>query len=272
MVAIGGSGRRSSAVLFVAHALALALVLIAAAPTSHGLRISESSRTEQIDQAFDGVTATCPRGEAPLSGGYQIPNPLLEDNYYLPMGTFPAGDDGWQTSAKLAAGDIGENVLTSVAYCSALGKDVKTRSDSVDLSGSTFTDLTAVCKRSEVAISGGWALSTNNGYGLLLKSLRAGKRSWTINGGMTGGSGTLLVFANCLPEKETPKIVTRKRTADIVTGEALDASASCNKREEAISAGYSSKAAIVPYELRRDGKRKWTNIGAPFSESGGRRR
>ena len=184
------------------------------------------------------------------------------------MGTFPTENDGWQASAKLAAGDIGENLLTSVAYCSALGKDVTTRSDSADLSGSTFTDLTAVCKRSEVAISGGWALSTSNGYGLLLKSLRAGKRSWTINGGMQVGSGTLIVFANCLPEKEAPKIVTRKRTAEVVAGEALDASASCKKGEEAISAGYSSKDAIVPYELRRDGKRRWTNIGAPFSESG----
>lgn len=62
----------------------------------------------------------------------------------------------------LAAGDLEENSMSSTAYCAKLGKDVVTRGDTTSLEGETITDLTAVCKRSEAAISGGWAVSTGS--------------------------------------------------------------------------------------------------------------
>ena len=255
-------GTAASALLVVLAALALLV-----APASASLKIHEATRTELITLVNDSVTAPCPRGEAPISGGYDVPDQISEPNaIYFPTGSF-LGDGGWQVSSKLAAGDLEENSLSSTSYCAKLGKDVVTRGDTTAIEGGTFTDLTAVCKRSETAISGGWAISTGpDGFGLVVGSIRAGLRSWKITGGLTAGTGTLVALADCVPNKQAPELEARKQTTTSEPG-ATQAPASCKRREQVVSAGFTSDSGVIPFEFRRDTRRKWTNNGVAFTDT-----
>jgi hypothetical protein len=257
------SRKRDVAVALLVSCVALAVLAVPASAAT--LRIHESTRSELITLEFDSVTASCPRGEAPISGGYDVPDQISEPNaIYFPTGSFLA-DGGWQAASMLAAGDLGENSMSSTSYCAKLGKDVVTRGDTTSLEGETFTDLTAVCKRSEAAVSGGWAISTGpDSFGLVIGSVRAGKRSWKITGGLTGGTGTLVALADCVPNDEAPKLQARKRTTTSEPG-ATQAPASCERGEQVVSAGFKSESAVIPFEFRRDTKRKWTNNGVAFT-------
>lgn len=157
--------------------------------------------------------------------------------------------------------------MSSTAYCAKLGKDVVTRGDTTSLEGETITDLTAVCKRSEAAISGGWAVSTGSaGFGLVIGSVRSGARSWKVTGGLTGGAGTLVAHADCVPKEEAPDLKARKRTTTGGPG-ASRAPVSCKRREQVVSAGFKSDSGVVPFEFRRATKRKWTNDGLAFTDA-----
>lgn len=264
-----GGDRKRKAGIRTAATTALALcasLALLAAPASASLKIHESTRTEAITLQFDAVTASCPRGEAPISGGYDVPNPLTSDNLYFPTGSF-IGDDGWQASSTLSAGDLGENALSSTAYCAKLGKDVVIRGESVSLDGPASTDLTAVCKRSEKVISGGWAVSAHaDSFGTVLGSQRSGKRSWKIRGVITGGTGTLIVLADCVPAEEAPKLKARERTTPTNPAGVTAAPASCEKGEQVVSAGFETESAYLPFEFRRDTKRKWVSTGVDFGD------
>ena len=254
----------------IAAALLAAVALMAAAapPAVASLKIHESSRSQLVTSQFASVTASCRKGEAPISGGYDIPNPITDGNFFLPFGSF-LGETGWLVSARLAAGDLGENSLTSTVYCARLGKKMKTRGETTPIDAGTSTDLTAVCKPSETVVSGGWAIVTNSsGSGLVLESVRSGKRGWTVSGGMTSGTGTLVALADCAPSDKAPKLAARRQTSPIAAASTTSAPASCKRGEQVVAAGFKSDSAFVPYEFRRDTKHSWTNDGVAFGDAG----
>jgi hypothetical protein len=257
--------RRRTAAVAVLLAFFAALAPAAGAASAAKLRIHESTRTKLITLQFDAVTASCPKGEAPISGGYDVPDQISEPNAaYFPTASFLA-DGGWQAASMLAGGDLEENSLSSTAYCAKLGRDVVERGETTPLDGATITDLTAVCKRSETVISGGWAISISpDSFGFVRGSVRSGRRSWKITGGLTGGSGTLVALADCVPNSEAPDLKARKQTTTSEPG-ATQAPASCRRGEQVVSAGFTSDLADIPFEFHRDTKRTWTNNGIAFT-------
>jgi hypothetical protein len=244
-----------------------ALGLLAVPASAAKLRIHESVRSKSTSAQFDSVTATCPKGEGAISGGYTVPEFSANTGLFFASGSF-LGDGGWQASVSQIGDDLEDGFVTSFAYCAKLGKDVVTRGDTTDISNGTFTDLTASCKRKESIISGGWALSTGpDTSALVTRSLKQGKRSWKITGGTTVGTGTLIAIADCVPKKGAPDLVTRKGQGP-VSGATSTVTASCRKNEQVVSAGFSSNTVFLPFEFHRGGKRTWGTKGATFGDPG----
>lgn len=247
---------------------AIAALVLAAAPASASLKIQEATRGKQMTADNDAITAPCPKGTAPIGGGYRTPSFLSEDVLVFPTGSF-LGDGGWQASAKVGAGDAEDGFITSFSYCSKLGKAVVTRGTSDDFGPNEAGDLTATCRRSETLVSGGWALSGSaDDFGVVHESKRTGKRSWTISGVVTAGPMTMVALADCVPAKGAPKLKTRRSTtASSPTGETV-APASCHQGEQVVSAGFDSDTAFIPSEFHRDTRRTWIDTGAVFGNPG----
>lgn len=247
--------------------MSAALALLAA-PASAGLKIHESVRSKPTSAHFDSVTATCPKGEGAISGGYTVPEFSSLTGFYFASGSFL--DRGWQASTTQVGDPLKEGFVTSFAYCAKLGKDVVTRGDTTDISNGTFADLTVSCKRKESLVSGGWALSTGtDSVAVVFQSLKQGKRSWKVSGETTTGTatGTLIAFADCVPKKEAPDLVTRKDSGP-VSGASSTVTSSCRKNEQVVSAGFTSNTFFEPFEFHRGAKRTWGVRGATFGNDG----
>ena len=157
--------------------------------------------------------------------------------------------------------------MTAFAYCSKLGKDLVTAGDSTSLGTGEFTDLTASCKRNQEIVSGGWAFSTTPGNSVsLLASVKEGKRSWRVTGDSTG-TGTLIALADCVPKGKAPDLVTRKNSGP-VTDDGSTVRSSCKKKEQAVSAGFTSNTDFEPFEFHPGGKRTWGMRGQTFIADG----
>jgi hypothetical protein len=244
-----------------------ALGLLAVPASAAKLRIHESVRSKSTSAQFDSVTATCPKGEGAISGGYTVPEFSANTGLFFASGSF-LGDGGWQASVSQIGDDLEDGFVTSFAYCAKLGKDVVTRGDTTDISNGTFTDLTASCKRKESIISGGWALSTGpDTSALVTRSLKQGKRSWKITGGTTVGTGTLIAIADCVPKKGAPDLVTRKGQGP-VSGATSTVTASCRKNAQFVSASFSSNTVFMPCDFHHAWNRTWGTKGATFGDPG----
>ena len=248
---------RGSVVLLAAACATLAL----AAPASGSLKIDESVRTEPMSQDNDAVVAPCPKGEAPISGGFRTPG--FNTPLFIATASF-LGDGGWQASAQRRLGNLADGSITSFAYCSKLGKKVVSRGETTSLEAGSSSNLTASCKRSETLLSGGWALA-GSGQGLVLQSQKTGGRSWTVFGRVTSGSVTLVVLADCVPSKGAPKLVTRSSIDPTSDGTMF---ASCKRGEQVVSGGINTNTTFVPFEFHRASKRKWGVSGEAFGSPG----
>ena len=263
MITGGRPWRRSIAVLF-----GVLVILVPAVGQANGsLKIHESRRSKPTSAQSDAVTATCPKGEAAISGGYDVPQFSTLTGLFQSTGSFP-NEDGWQASISQLGDDPKEGFVTAFAYCSKLGKDVVTTGDTTSLGTGEFTDLTASCKRNQEIVSGGWAFSARLGSSVsLLASVKQGNRSWRITGGMNTGTGTLIVIADCVPKKEAPDLVTRKDSGP-VTDKGSTVTSSCKKKEQAVSAGFTSNTDFLPFEFHRGAKRTWGIRGQTFFADG----
>jgi hypothetical protein len=255
--------RTATVTVILGALIALAL----ASSASAELKIHESRRTKPTSAQNDAVTATCPKGESAISGGYTVPRLSSITGLFQPTGSFP-NENGWQASVSQIGSDLKEGFVTSFAYCAKLGKDIETTGDSTSLGTREFTDLTATCKRNQRIVSGGWAFSASLGSSSsLLASVKQGSRSWRVTGGMNTGTGTLIVIADCAPKNKAPDLVTRKDTGK-VTSDVSTVTSSCKKKEQAVSAGFSSNTRFEPFEFHRGAKRTWGMRGEALIADG----
>jgi len=247
---------------------AIVVAVLAAATADAALKIHESRRSKPTSAQFDAVSATCPKGEAAISGGYTVPKFSSLTGFFQSSGSF-IDDGGWQASVSQVGDNLKDGFVTAFAYCSKLGKDVVTTGDTTSLGAGEFTDLTASCKRNQEIVSGGWAFSASPGSSVsLLASVKQGNRSWRVTGGMNTGTGTLIAIADCVPKREAPDLVTRKDTGK-VTDDGSTVTSSCKKKEQAVSAGFSSNTDFQPFEFHRGAaKRTWGMRGQTFLADG----
>ena len=84
---------------------------------------------------------------------------------------------------------------------------------------------------------------------------------------MNTGTGTLIVIADCVPKKEAPDLVTRKDSGT-VTDDGSTVTSSCKKKEQAVSAGFTSNTDFEPFEFHRGAKRTWGIRGQTFIADG----
>lgn len=247
----------------------IAAALFAASVADAALTIHESRRSKPTSARADAVTADCGKGEAPISGGYTVPKFSSLTGSFQSTGSFP-NETGWQASvSQVGNGDnLKDGFVTAFAYCSKLGKDVTSTGDSTILGTGEFTDLTATCKRNQSIVSGGWAFSSSLGSSAsLFASVKQGDRSWRVTGGMNTGTGSLIVIANCVPKNKAPDLVTRKDTGK-VTDAGSTVTSSCKKKEQAVSAGFSSNTDFDVFEFHRGAKRTWGMRGQTFISDG----
>ena len=245
----------------------IAIALVAAVPATASLRIHQSRRSKPTSMRSDAVTATCPKGEGPISGGYAVPQFSSLTGFFQSTGSFP-NESGWQASISQLGDNLEDGFVTSFAYCAKLGKDVVTTGDSTSLGTGEFTDLTASCKRNQSIVSGGWAFSAQLGASTsLLASVKEGDRSWRVTGGMNTGTGSLIVIADCVPKKKAPDLVTRKDTGKVTDGGSTVTS-SCRDKEQAVSGGFTSNTDFQAFEFHRGAKRTWGMRGQTFLADG----
>jgi hypothetical protein len=77
--------------------------------------------------------------------------------------------------------------------------DQKQLSDPIDDEVFTYGTVGISCRKKESLISGGGDVS--GGTSLITASEPSGPRSWTVSGGIDGGSGPITARALCLPAK-----------------------------------------------------------------------
>ncbi len=259
-----GRPKGRTAAILIGAIVALAFTAV---PADAALRIHESVRSKTTSARFDAVTATCPKGEGAISGGYTVPQFSTITGLFSPFGSF-LGDGGWQASVSQAGAEAKEGRLTSFSYCAKLGKDVVTRGDTTTVDEGGFTDLTASCKRSEAIVSGGWAISApSDTQAQVFRSQKQGERSWKISGGATVGGATLIVIADCVPKRKAPDLATRKGKVK-VSGPVSTVTSPCRKNEQAVSAGFTTNTFFVPFEFHRGAPRTWGMRGAVFGPDG----
>ena len=118
MITVGRPRGRSLAALIGV----LLACLLAGDTASASLKIHESRRSKPTSAQFDSVTATCPKGEAAISGGYTVPQFSSLSGFFQSTGSF-LNEDGWQASVSQLGDTTKDGFVTAFAYCSKLGKD-----------------------------------------------------------------------------------------------------------------------------------------------------
>jgi len=141
-------------------------------------------------QAGPTVTATCPRGTAPLAGGFTMPPPLHAPVVSaLYFDSLRSGTNAWETRA--VTGPAGPSTVTTEAYCArdavaTTEADGATAPNAVDFSSSTAV---AACPAGLSPSSGGFAQPDSGfmSFFFVYESRRAGS-SWQVSALHSGGS------------------------------------------------------------------------------------
>ena len=84
---------------------------------------------------------------------------------------------------------------------------------------------------------------------------------------MNTGTGTLIALADCLPKGKAPDLATRKGSGE-VTDKGSTVTSFCKKKEQAVSAGFTSNTDFAPFEFHRGAKRTWGISGQTFFADG----
>jgi hypothetical protein len=130
------------------------------------------------------ASASCPRGEVALAGGFRMPPPLIPPTVTdLLFDSLPSGVSGWD--ARVITGPAGPSSVTSEAYCSkAAGLPVQAEGASA-LNGvdSTESTATASCPSGFSPAAGGFAQPGSGGASFFFvhTSRRVGD-SWQVQG------------------------------------------------------------------------------------------
>jgi hypothetical protein len=245
--------RASVALIGTATAVALwvsPLATAARAPTVASVTKTAAANDQTV------VQAKCPRGKAPVSGGYELD---INNSF---AANSAEGIDLDRKRWSLTTNAFGEPArVTSFAYCSPRGRDVKFRSDRIELGTGESATLTATCNRGEKVLSGGYAfVSSGLAAGLIEGSFRADSRSWSIHGINAGTNQVLLLaFANCTAKRKVPRLTAVRKSVRFNDEGTTTATANCGRHRYALSGGFripgnSPELALLS---RRVGSRGW---------------
>lgn len=196
---------------------------------------------------------------------------------------------GFRTIGVCAVCALALGAIASVAIG---GKKLKTKSDTVEIDGSSMGVIddgtaTARCGGKTRAVSGGFETEIDPdlmGTSAILHigSLRESKKQWSSSGvNALATDGDLTSYAYCRKQKKV-KSKTSFTEVDGASagGEPGDGTvtAKCKKGQTALSGGSESETvdleapdttAILPYESRKQGKRKWTASGINIGDTEG---
>jgi hypothetical protein len=150
-------------------------------------------------------------------------------------------------------------------------KNLKTKSQTVEVDPGENGSATAKCRQGTKAVSGGFEAEFDAFAPFLLieESRRTGGREWTSTAfGNSGSSGDLTSFAYCRDQK----LKTRSATTEVDPGDLDSVTARCRQGEKAFSGGFAAEEISPPTtpgfyltESFKQGKREWTvaaiNIG-----------
>jgi hypothetical protein len=144
------------------------------------------------------VTATCPKGEVLMSGGFQRTDFLADGGNYVTESR-ASGPRSWRVSGK-AYGDYGGE-LTAIAYCIRNKKPLLTEvSASAPLpAGASATVTTPACPGNLRLTSGGFSANGSQDTFFAGGSINSAANSWTVTGwGQFGPAPSLTAYGYCL--------------------------------------------------------------------------
>jgi hypothetical protein len=136
------------------------------------------------------ATATCPKGQTPIAGGWNSPGSVRQ-SFLTVYSSTRSGKRGWTISAVIngfvtpPATQFKLN-LTAYAYCRA-GTALRSQTKAVSLpliqNNFNFVTATAKCPKGTVAISGGFQIPAPNTStaGWVHQSSRQSTRSWSAS-------------------------------------------------------------------------------------------
>ncbi len=249
---------RRASVALVGSAAALTVWLCAVCAAASAAKVPTVATITKTATADDQtlVAAKCPTGRFPVSGGYELEP---SDGAFAINSAEGIDLDRKRWSLTTIAGG-GPARVTSLAYCSPLARNVKFRSDRIELSTADSATITATCKRDEKVLSGGYAfVSSGLGVGEIQESFRADSRSWSIKGfNVSANQVLMLAFANCVAKQKAPKLTTEQNAVRFNDEGDTTASVDCGRGRYALSGGFRipDPAGLVP-ESMRDGTSGW---------------
>ncbi|UJA19256.1 hypothetical protein HJD18_02925 [Thermoleophilia bacterium SCSIO 60948] len=264
-----GISKKRGASLAVAIALLSTLALVASgALAASPSAVSRSKIVETNSTAL--VNAECPKGKAPVSGGFR----LDPDDGALMNNSLEGVGDGKKSWTANTATFGGSGRSTVFAYCARFAKNMAFRSDRTTLDYGESATVTATCRRGERVMSGGYAfVNSGTPFSVVTQSFRAGARAWSAEAFnfVENRPTTFLVFAHCRPEGKVPALRTVRQTEPFNDdGSPTDVAATCPRGRYALSGGYRTPGedfTWVVNESRREGSGGWT--AAAGGASGG---
>lgn len=160
---------------------------------SHSPNTKTSSDTVPTSgelQVGPTASASCPKGEDALAGGFHMPPPLGQVSVTdLFFDSLRSGSSGWD--ARVVTGPAGPSVVTSEAYCSnggSLPSEVLSQSAPVGVNLETGT-ASAACPAGQTPAAGGFAQpqSSPDSFYFVYSSMRVGD-SWIVSGLHSGNA------------------------------------------------------------------------------------
>lgn len=180
------------------------------------------------------ATATCPKGQVPIGGGFNSPGSVRQ-SFITVYSSTRSGKRGWTVSGVIngfvtpPATQFKLN-LTAYAYC-RVGAPLKSQTKTVSLpliqNNFAFVTATAKCPKGTSALSGGFQIPTpnNSTAGWVHQSSRQSARSWSasVSAATTNSTPSLQMttIAYCQPGTTlgaTKKVTVPAPLSDTVQG------------------------------------------------------
>jgi hypothetical protein len=192
--------RRGSLIVTVAFALLMPASAAAAEPVQQPSGPVKAAQTTVKVNGNGGTTgsatATCPKGQTPIAGGWNSPGSVRQ-SFLTVYASTRSGKRAWTVSAVINGfvtppATQWKLNLTAYAYCRAgpaLKQQVKTAALPLVQNDFAFLTVTAKCPKGTNALSGGFRIpAANTGTaGWVHQSSRKSARSWSAS--VTAGAG-----------------------------------------------------------------------------------
>jgi hypothetical protein len=167
------------------------------------------------------ATATCPKGQTPIAGGWNSPGSVRQ-SFLTVQASTRSGKRSWTVSATINGFVTPPQTqwklnLTAYAYCragAALKQQVKTASLPLTSSDWSFLTATAKCPKGTSALSGGFRIPapTTTNAGWIHQSSQKNARSWSASVTAAGIQPSLPVTAIAYCAPGTTPATTKKAT------------------------------------------------------------